>query len=472
MDNGLYGNYADKKKIQGKGMNKRNSDIDRRGRELSKGKRGDGPVVYWLSRDQRVGDNWALLWAQQEAIIRQKSLHVVFCLIPDYPGANLRHYHFMLDGLTELARKLAHHQIGFEILEGSPVERLPQYLIKHDAHALVCDFDPLKIKRLWKKQLIKSLSMPIYEVDTHNIIPAWEVSDKKEYAAYTIRPKVKRLLADYLTDIPALEHHPILPVTSSPANIKRLAEQVSDKSVSPLSWLQAGENAATMAMKRALKERLPNYAADRNNPCAQGQSGLSPYLHFGHLSPQRLAFVVSHSELAIEVKEDFLEELVVRRELADNFCFYEPAYDHISGFSEWARKSLQVHRKDQRDYLYSLTHLEQAETHEPLWNACQVDLVNNGKLHGFLRMYWAKKILEWTRSPEEALECAIRLNDRYSLDGRDPNGYTGIAWSIGGVHDRAWKERPVFGKIRYMNEAGCRRKFDVAAYISTVYDNL
>jgi deoxyribodipyrimidine photo-lyase len=225
-------------------------------------------------------------------------------------------------------------------------------------------------------------------------------------------------------------------------------------------------------MTRALDERLPNYAADRNNPCVQGQSGVSPYLHFGHLSPQRLAFTVSHSELAREVKDDFLEELVVRRELADNFCFYEPAYDHISGFSDWAQKTLQDHKKDKRDYLYGLSRLEQAATHEPLWNACQMDLVNRGKLHGFLRMYWAKKILEWTRSPEEALEYAILLNDRYSLDGRDPNGYTGIAWSIGGVHDRAWKERPVFGKIRYMNEAGCRRKFDVAAYISSVFDNL
>ena len=217
-----------------------------------------------------------------------------------------------------------------------------------------------------------------------------------------------------------------------------------------------------------VNNKLKNYPNDRNNPCLDGQSGLSPYLHFGQLSPQRVAWMVSRSELSAETKEPFLEELVVRRELADNFCLYEPAYDRIDGFPDWARKTLNQHRSDKREYLYSFAELEGGDTHERLWNACQQDLIQSGKLHGYLRMYWAKKILEWTPDPETALEYAITLNDRYSLDGRDPNGYTGIAWSIGGVHDRAWRERSVFGKIRYMNEAGCRRKFDVDSYIHSV----
>lgn len=213
---------------------------------------------------------------------------------------------------------------------------------------------------------------------------------------------------------------------------------------------------------------LATYDEHRNNPCVQGQSGLSPYLHFGQLAPQRLAFMINRSSSSEEAKQAFLEELVVRRELADNFCYYEPDYDSFAAFPQWAQKTLNEHRGDKREYLYSLEEFEQGRTHEQLWNACQIDLVRNGKLHGFLRMYWAKKILEWTDDPETALKIAITLNDRYSLDGRDPNGYTGVAWSIGGVHGRAWKERPVFGKVRYMNAAGCRRKFDTDSYIKGV----
>jgi deoxyribodipyrimidine photo-lyase len=221
-------------------------------------------------------------------------------------------------------------------------------------------------------------------------------------------------------------------------------------------------------MREAVEQRLVRYSEDRNNPCLPGQSNLSPYLHCGQVSAQRLAWNVLHSDLPEAAKEDFLEELIVRRELADNYCFYEPDYDRFSGFPAWARKSLDEHRTDQRHYSYTLEELEQAKTHERLWNACQHDLVLNGKLHGYLRMYWAKKILEWTAEPEMALASAIILNDRYSLDGNDPNGYTGIAWSVGGIHDRAWPERAVFGKVRYMNENGCRRKFDVEGYIKSI----
>ena len=160
-----------------------------------------------------------------------------------------------------------------------------------------------------------------------------------------------------------------------------------------------------------------------------------------------------------------LEELIVRRELADNFTFYNTQYASFDGFPAWAKQSLNEHRKDKREYLYSLKQFEQAETHDPLWNAAQTQMINKGKMHGYMRMYWAKKILEWTPSPEEAMMIAIYLNDKYELDGRDPNGYAGIAWSIGGVHDRAWFDRPVYGKVRYMNYRGCESKFNVKEYI-------
>ncbi|TKB07270.1 deoxyribodipyrimidine photo-lyase [Desulforhopalus sp. IMCC35007] len=452
-------------------MERHNTNISRRSRRLRQGHRGSGPVVYWMSRDQRIDDNWALLWAQQEAITRQKSLLIVFCLVTDYPGATPAHFQFMLTGINDLPKRLAPLNIGWTMLQGPPEKSLPAFLHQIDAHAFVCDFDPLRIKQQWKQKLISNLNLPFYEVDAHNIIPAWTISEKKEYAAYTIRPKIKRLLADFLTDFPPLVRHPInLTTTLAEITAQDLATpaklQASQKMI-----MEPGEREATRAAKQFIDQRLVHYGEYSNNPCRQGQSGLSPYLHFGQLSAQRLAIMVSQAPLGSEEKEHFLEELIVRRELSDNFCLYEPAYDSVEGFPQWAQKTLDEHRGDTREYLYTLSDFEAGNTHEALWNACQLDLVQNGKLHGFLRMYWSKKILEWTPDPETALAFAITLNDRYSLDGRDPNGYTGIAWSIGGVHDRAWKERPVFGKIRYMNQAGCRRKFDVEAYITSVKEN-
>ena len=454
-------------------MDRRNPDVDRRCRRIKSGHRGQGPVVYWISRDQRVEDNWALLWAQQEAIVQQKGLVVVFCLIPGYLGATSSHYAFMLRGLKEVQKNLQKLNISFILLEQAPSKVLPHFLRQIDAHVLVGDFDPLRIKRQWQAQLVQDVEVPFYEVDAHNIIPAWLVSDKKEYAAYTIRPKINRLLDDFLTDIPPLTNHPVdwhlEPVSTNSFAYQGGVSELVSVDVEDGKF-EAGQARAHLAAEIFVSTGLADYAACRNNPCVKGQSGLSPYLHFGHLSAQRLAWMVDKSELPMANKAPFLEELVVRRELSDNFCLYEPSYDSYEGFPEWARKTLDQHRSDQRQYVYTLDDLEEGHTHERLWNACQADLVESGKLHGYLRMYWAKKILEWTPDPETALEYAITLNDRYSLDGRDPNGFTGIAWAIGGVHDRAWRERPVFGKIRYMNEAGCRRKFDVNRYIASVYN--
>jgi deoxyribodipyrimidine photo-lyase len=195
-----------------------------------------------------------------------------------------------------------------------------------------------------------------------------------------------------------------------------------------------------------------------------GQSDLSPYFHFGQLAPQRAAHAVAQTSGDAD-RDAYLEELVVRRELSDNHCHHNHDYDRYEGLPAWGRRTLEEHLDDEREHLYDLAAFEAAATHEPLWNAAQTELLVRGKMHGYLRMYWAKKILEWTRDPGEALDVAITLNDRYSLDGRDPNGYVGCAWSIGGLHDRPWTERPVFGKIRYMNANGCRRKFKVDRYI-------
>jgi deoxyribodipyrimidine photo-lyase len=450
-------------------MHRRNTDIYRRGRRIKSGKSGQGPVVYWMSRDQRVADNWSILWAQQEAIIHEKSLLVIFCLTPDFPNTTPKQVNFILKGLQPIVKELQQLDIGWIFEQNLPDKILPKLLRDIDTHSLVCDFNPLKTHKTWKEQLTNQLSIPFHEVDSHNIIPAWTASSKKEYAAYTIRPKIKRLLDDYLTNIPALVPHPF-PCSATLYSERQMwnVPTFTNPATSSNLSIPAGPAAALTAAKHFCTTNLGQYDVKRNDPCENGQSGLSPYLHFGHLSAQRLARMVLATNATEEITEPFLEELIVRRELSDNFCLYEENYDCLVGFSEWAQKTLNQHWDDTREYNYSLESLEAGKTHELLWNCCQLDLVHTGKLHGFLRMYWAKKILEWTADPETALKYAIILNDKYSIDGHDPNGYTGVAWSIGGVHDRAWGERPVFGKIRYMNEAGCRRKFDVNSYIAHV----
>jgi deoxyribodipyrimidine photo-lyase len=227
-----------------------------------------------------------------------------------------------------------------------------------------------------------------------------------------------------------------------------------------------GETGANKILKDFIEVKLNHYAENRNDPNKKALSNLSPYLHFGHISAQRIALMLNDFKEADVSVSSFLEELIVRKELADNFCYYNSNYDNFNGFHDWARTSLNEHRGDKREYLYTINEFEQAETHDELWNAAQMEMIVGGKMHGYMRMYWAKKILEWTESPEQAMEIGIYLNDKYELDGRDPNGYAGLAWSIGGVHDRAWTERPVFGKIRYMNYNGCKRKFDVKKYIA------
>jgi deoxyribodipyrimidine photo-lyase len=437
---------------------------------LKDGKATQGPVVYWMSRDQRINDNWALLFSQEQALQMRVPLVVVFCLVPEFLHATLRHYGFMLRGLEELVPPLAKKKITFHLLEGQPERLLPQFLDEHDASCLVTDFDPLSIKRSWKKAVSNAIAIPFYEVDAHNIVPCLHVSQKQEYGAYTLRPKILKALPEFLVPFPRLRTHPF-PFVGKTKGVdwRLLTDRLPvDGSVGEVRWIIPGERAAGKALQKFLRCGLSDYAQKRNDPCLDGQSGLSPYLHFGQIAGQRVALAVMSSTPPKESRDAFLEELIIRRELSDNFCIYNMNYDSFGGFPAWAQKSLDEHRRDRREYRYSLTQFEQAATHDDLWNAAQKEMVISGKMHGYLRMYWAKKILEWTESPEEAMKIAIYLNDRYELDGRDPNGYAGIAWSIGGVHDRAWNERPVFGKIRYMSYNGSKSKFNIRTYIEKV----
>ena len=437
-------------------------------RVLKEAQEETGPVLYWMSRDQRVNDNWALIYAQSLALDRKVPLIVVFCLVKKFLGATKRHYSFMLNGLADVEFFLDKKNIRFEILCGVPGKEIPRYLKRNKIGILVSDFDPLKIKKKWKEEVLQKCTIPFYEVDTHNIVPCWITSPKQEYGAYTIRPKIKHLLPFFLETFPNIKRHPYpFKGNAHAANSKEIIEALNTDETSPeITWIKPGERSAQKALHSFIESKLPAYDKKRNNPTEHGQSDLSPYLHFGHLSAQRVALKINDSSLPQPLKESFLEELIVRRELSDNFCFYNSAYDTFDAFPVWAKKTLKKHQRDKRPYIYSLEQFEQAQTHDPLWNAAQIEMVSRGKMHGYMRMYWGKKILEWTPSPEEALKYAIYLNDKYELDGRDPNGYTGIAWSIGGLHDRAWGERPIFGKIRYMSYNGCKSKFNIAEYIA------
>lgn len=442
---------------------------EERFRILKKGEHTSGPVVYWMSRDQRIKDNWSLLYAQAKALQTKKPIVVVFCLVPEFLGAMFRQYVFMIKGLGEVEKSLRDKNISFYFLTGSPEEEIPKFLMEYNVDVLVTDFDPLSLKRNWKKNIVDLLKMTVYEVDTHNIVPCWVASPKQEYGAYTFRPKIHRILPEFLEEFPELKKHPFEWKEEIFVDWKKAMNTLKvNASVAELDWIRPGEKAAQLMLQNFLRDKLSVYDTKRNDPSLDGQSNLSPYLHFGQISSQRVALEVLKFSENRRSQEAFLEELIVRKELSDNFCYYNMNYDNVHGFPAWAEKTLKNHRNDPREYFYSLEELELGKTHDDLWNAAQFEMVKYGKMHGYMRMYWAKKILEWTESHEKAHQIAIYLNDKYELDGRDPNGYAGISWSIGGLHDRAWKERSVFGKIRYMSYGGAKSKFDVKAYINSI----
>jgi deoxyribodipyrimidine photo-lyase len=432
---------------------------------LKRGIETVGPVIYWMSRDQRAHDNWALLFAQNLSTEKKKDLVVIFSIVPKFLDATLRQYDFMLNGLREVEKELKKYNIPVIILLGDPAEVISKFIKEHKVSNLVADFDPLQIKRKWKNEIAKKINIPFYEVDAHNVIPCFYVSEKQEFGAYTIRPKIHKNLPEFLEEFPKLKKMKSNSTFNKNIDWKKVYSSLSvDESVKPVDWIKPGEKAAHKTLKDFIENKFDKYSELRNDPNENVLSNLSPYLHFGQISAQRVAQIVNGLGDHPSVNP-FLEELIVRRELSDNFCYYNSNYDSFKGFPDWAKKTLNNHKKDKREFVYSLKKFEEAKTHEDLWNAAQNELLTTGKMHGYMRMYWAKKILEWSKSPKEALKIAIYLNDKYGLDGRDPSGYVGCAWAIGGVHDRAWAERPIYGKIRYMNRNGAKRKFDIEKYI-------
>lgn len=440
----------------------------RRVRPLKDRPAREGPIIYWMSRDQRSRDNWALLRAVEMSIERGSQLCVAFCLVPEFMGATWRQYAFMIGGLVELERELVAKGIGFRLLLGQPWTELPPFLHEVGAGAVVTDFDPIKIKMDWKRKVASGTFIPFYEVDAHNTVPCWLVSSRKIESFDSYRRKLIPHLDAFLTEFPQL---PSMKegwrAEGTDWEMAKRSLRV-DTTVPEVEWIEPGEKAAREMLDRFCANKLSDYPQKGMDPNQDGQSNLSAYLHFGQLSGQRVALQVRRSEAPEEAKEKYLDRVIVQREIADNFCLHNPNYDSFGGFPEWARRSIDEHRSDPRDHVYTLEQFEKGLTHDPLWNAAQTEMVKLGKMHGSLRPYWASKILEWTRTPEQAYEFAIHLNDKYQLDGRDASGYSGIAMVIGGLYDRPWASKEVLGKVKKLTYTGQRMRFDVHNYCEYV----
>jgi deoxyribodipyrimidine photo-lyase len=412
-----------------------------------------GPVIYWMNRDQRVDDNWALLDAQAKAIELKQPLVVVFCMSKKMNtksgSKNNKQFLFMKQGLLVVRDQLNKLNIPFIVRNGDADIELPKIIKEIKASHLFVDFNPLREVQTMVNSVKTKINITMFEVDAHNLIPAFYVTNKQEWGAYTLRPKVHKLLDKYLTEFPA-----VIKQAKTNLNIKSDDKEILGEEIKVVDY-------ANLALKEFIEKRLKNYD-QRNDPNADATSRLSAFLHFGQLSAQRIALAAKQTKLA---SESFLEELIVRKELADNYVLYNSNYDNFEGLPDWAKKTLNKHLDDPRDYIYTLKQFEEGKTHDPIWNAAQLQMVKSGYMHGYVRMYWAKKILEWSKNPQEAIKTAIYLNDKYELDGQDPNGYVGVMWAIGGVHDRPWQERKIFGMVRFMNDKGMKRKFDVDAYI-------
>lgn len=423
-------------------------------------------MIYWMSRDQRVDDNWAFHHAVEAANRHDSPLGVVFCLPKDVPEATERKYAFIIGGLRQIEIELRRRGIGFYLVHGQPDIELPSFFHKVGAGMVVTDFDPLRIEREWKRRVVGTLDIPVTEVDAHNIVPCRVVTQRRVMSFDSFRAKVMPRLREFLTEYPP---------PASPGQVwdldlptidwdSMITSSHVDHDVKPLNWIFPGEKAAKVALTVFCDERLSSYPEGIEDPTKNLQSNLSPYLHFGHLSSQRAVLQVQATDAPELAKTMFIERIIVRKEIADNFCFHTPDYDSVGAFPEWARRSINMHRSDVREHLYSLTELDRGQTHDPLWNATQMELIKRGKIHGYLREYWANKIIEWTRSPEEAFSFAIYLNDRYSLDGRDPGGYTGIAMVIGGLYSHPYLSKEVLGKVKRFSYTEARFMFDTHAY--------
>jgi deoxyribodipyrimidine photo-lyase len=424
-------------------------------------------VVYWMQRAQRGIDNPALDVAVEAANALGKPVVAFFAPRPFAP-ANLRHYAFLAQGIPDIEEALEKRRVGF-VLRRFPEHSLIKFCGEVRAALVVGDENPIREAEDWRMTAAKKLKVPLWTVDADVIVPS-KLLEKEQYAAFIARPRLQARLEQFM--VPSANPKPKV-AWSKPRNLESLTPGVEitegwnlDRSVQPVATWKGGSKEALRLLKKFVRHKLAAYPRDRNHPEVDGTARLSPYFHFGHISPVTVALAVQQADAPAAAKDAFLNQVIIWRELSVNLVHFNPNYDNFECAEPWAHRTLAKHARDPRPVLYTERQLENAETHDPLWNAAQMQMVATGWMHNYLRMYWAKKILEWSPSPAVAHQVAVRLNDKYELDGRDPNGYAGIAWAIVGKFDRPWFERPIFGQIRYMSGASTGKKFDSKKYIA------
>jgi deoxyribodipyrimidine photo-lyase len=424
-------------------------------------------ILYWMQASQRTDFNHALEYAILMANRYELPLVTYFGLTTDYPEATERSYLFMLEGLVNVESELQERNIPFALRLENPSTGARE--LAKDCSLMIVDRGYQRLQREWRNTASESVGCPVIQVESNVVVPIETASPKEEYSAGTFRPKHQRVLDRFLEHLPKIEVE--FPFKGSISSIpltnagKVLEEMQVDKSVKAVNWLPGGSIQARKRLVKFIKDKLDRFGELRNDPSEDYLSCMSPYLHFGQISPLEIALEVLEAGSAGGAP--FLEELLVRRELSMNFVYYNKDYDSIRCLPNWAMTTLEEHSTDTREYVYSLAEFESAETHDPYWNAAQIEMKKTGKMHGYMRMYWGKKILEWSSTPKLAYSIALHLNNKYELDGRDPNGYAGVAWCFG-KHDRAWGERPIYGKVRYMSSKGLERKFDIDKYVKKV----
>ncbi len=427
-------------------------------------------VVYWMQRAQRALDNPALDVAVEAANILHQPVVIFFAPVPFYPHANLRHYAFLAQGIPDTAERARKRGIGF-VLRRYPEHSLVKFCDEVAASLVVGDENPMREPDHWRELATKKLKLPFWTVDADVIVPS-KLLEKEQYAARIIRPRMKLRLKEFLQaplNIKAKVEW------EKPRGLQSLPDDGSldltehwkelDRSVQPVHSFTGGTTEALKLLRDFVAHKLAHYPERHGKPELDGTSRLSPYLHFGQIGPHTVVNAVEESKAPRAAKDDYLDQLITWRELSINFVHFNKLYDSIESAPDWAHKTLAQHAHDRRHEHYTRQQLEQAETHDELWNAAQMQMLHAGWMHNYMRMYWAKKILEWSTSPAVAYQTAVYLNDKYFLDGRDPNGYAGIAWSIAGKFDRPWFDRPIFGTIRYMSGNAARKKFDADKYI-------
>jgi deoxyribodipyrimidine photo-lyase len=428
-------------------------------------------VVYWMQRAQRALDNPALDVAVNAANLLKQPIVIFFAPVPFYPHANLRHYTFLAQGISDIAERARKRGIGF-VLRRYPDHSLLKFCDEVKASLVIGDENPMREPNHWRDVAAKKLSLPLWTVDADVVVPS-KLLDKEQYAARIIRPRLQRRQEEFLAQ-PSNAKAKI--EWQQPRNLRTFADdgfldltedwKDLDRSLQPVDSFRGGTTEALKLLRQFLSRKLAVYPEHHGKPELDGTSRLSPYLHFGHIGPHTVALAVENSDAPRAAKNDSLDQLITWRELSINFVHFNRLYDSIESAPDWAHRTLAKHARDNRPVIYWREQLEHAETHDDLWNAAQRQMLHVGWMHNYMRMYWAKKILEWSPSPAVAYQTAVYLNDKYFLDGRDPNGYAGIAWSIAGKFDRPWFERPIFGMIRYMSEGAARKKFDADKYIT------